>query len=47
MDRTNYKNGKMDGLEEVYFNDGSVWGKECYKNDKKVEMSNCEKQSHE
>ena len=33
----------MDGLEEVYFKDGSVWYKKCYKNDKKVEMSNCEK----
>ena len=43
----NYKDGKEDGLWETYRVDGLSMGNICYKNDRRVHTSNCEKQSDE
>jgi hypothetical protein len=37
------KDGVVDGLYESYHSDGQLQTKVCYKNDKKVDMSYCEK----
>ena len=41
--KANYKDGKLDGLYEWYNENGQFESKSCYVNDKKVDMSYCEK----
>ena len=41
--KRNYKDGKIDGLEEWYYENGQLLSKSCLINDNEVDMSYCEK----